>query len=233
MSKKKVSNNSLPKPAFTVRSLKLTEKQKSLLFLSLDNKSKIVFINGPAGSSKTYMGIYSALNLLRNNTDLDLLYVRTIIESADRNMGALPGDAEEKFNPYMSPLIDKLNEMLAPSVVKSLLLKHKIQAMPINFLRGASWVDKIVVADEAQNFTFKELITLITRLGEGSKLFICGDIMQSDIHTKSGFANMINIFNDKESEDQGIFNFKFGKSDIKRSELLKYIVEKLENYSNP
>jgi len=108
-----------------------------------------------------------------------------------------------------------------------------VQAAPINFLRGANWVDKIIVADEAQNFTFKELITLVTRLGENSKLFICGDITQSDISSKSGLANMINIFNDKESVEKGIYSYSFNKEDIKRSEILKYIIEKLEGYQNP
>jgi len=233
MSRKKLAQSIKQKPSFTVRSLRLTEKQKNLLFLSLKENTKIIFVNGPAGSSKTYMGIYCALNLLKNNCDLDLLYVRTIIESADRNMGALPGDAEEKFNPYMAPLMDKLEEMLSSVVIRNLISKHKVQAAPINFLRGANWVDKIIVADEAQNFTFKELITLVTRLGENSKLFICGDITQSDISSKSGLANMINIFNDKESVEKGIYSYSFNKEDIKRSEILKYIIEKLEGYQNP
>ena len=233
MSRKKLAQSIKQKPSFTVRSLRLTEKQKNLLFLSLKENTKIIFVNGPAGSSKTYMGIYCALNLLKNNCVLDLLYVRTIIESADRNMGALPGDAEEKFNPYMAPLMDKLEEMLSSVVIRNLISKHKVQAAPINFLRGANWVDKIIVADEAQNFTFKELITLVTRLGENSKLFICGDITQSDISSKSGLANMINIFNDKESVEKGIYSYSFNKEDIKRSEILKYIIEKLEGYQNP
>ena len=79
MSRKKLAQSIKQKPSFTVRSLRLTEKQKNLLFLSLKENTKIIFVNGPAGSSKTYMGIYCALNLLKNNFDLDLLYVRTII----------------------------------------------------------------------------------------------------------------------------------------------------------
>lgn len=218
---------------FVVKSLKLSEKQKKFLFLALEKDVKIIFINGPAGSSKTYMSIYSALRLLKENFGLDLIYVRTIIESAEKNMGSLPGDAAEKFNPYMSPLLDKLDEMLAINNVKNLVRQEKVKAAPINFLRGANWVNKIIIADEAQNFTFKELTTLITRIGHNSKLFICGDIMQSDINGKSGFAEMINVFNDVESKKRGINVFKFTKDDIKRSEILKYIIEKLQSHSNP
>ena len=100
------------------------------------------------------------------------------------------------------------------TVRKELIDSGRIQAMPINFLRGASWKDKVVVADEAQNFTFKELTTLITRLGQNSKLFICGDFMQSDINGKSGYADMFNLFKDKESESNGIHCFSFNKNDI-------------------
>ena len=115
------------------------------------------------------------------------------------------------------------------TVRKELIDSGRIQAMPINFLRGASWKDKVVVADEAQNFTFKELTTLITRLGHNSKLFICGDFMQSDINGKSGYADMFNLFKDQESQDNGIHCFSFNKNDILRSELQKYIIGKLED----
>lgn len=157
-----------------------------------------------------------------------------MIESADKGLGALPGTLEEKFNPYMAPLEDKLTELLPKtSTVKSDLLDSgRIQAMPINFLRGANWIDKIVVADESQNFTFKELTTLITRIGENSKLFICGDIMQSDINGRSGFKDMINLFKDSESKSKGIHYFQFNEDDIFRSEILKYIIKKLKTCNN-
>ena len=179
------------------------------------------------------MAVYSALRHLSNNNDLDLMYIRTIIESADKGLGALPGNIDEKFNPYMGPLQDKLDEMLpaknaAPTVMKE-LMEQRVQAMPINFIRGANWINKIVVADEAQNFTFKELTTLITRIGENTKLFICGDFMQSDINGKSGFNAMYNLFNDEDSKLKGIHCFRFTKHDIMRDELLKFIIGKLES----
>ena len=81
--------------------------------------------------------------------------------------------------------------------------------------------------DEAQNATYKELTTLITRIGENCKLFLCGDLMQSDINGKSGFGDMMDLFNDEESRSKGISIFKFNNSDIKRSEILKFIIKKL------
>jgi phosphate starvation-inducible protein PhoH and related proteins len=210
---------------------KLDEKQLLFLSKSLSDKTKILFINGPAGSSKTYMAVYSALRLLSGNDDLDLLYVRTVIESAEKGLGALPGDLQEKFNPYMAPLNDKLEEMLPKNTTDkhALLADGRISAMPINFLRGASWKDKVVIADEAQNFTFQELTTLITRIGEGTKLLICGDSMQSDINGRSGFSSMCSLFSDDKSKQKGIEYFEFNEDDIKRSKLLKYIISKLNS----
>jgi phosphate starvation-inducible PhoH-like protein len=142
----------------------------------------------------------------------------------------LPGDLHEKLNPYMAPLDEKLRELIPSNtgLVDELIRKERVQAMPVNFLRGANWINKVVVADEAQNFTFKELTTLLTRIGRDSQLFICGDYMQSDINGKSGFKQMFDLFNDDQSKDNGIQCFSFGFEDILRSEILSYIIKKIE-----
>ena len=216
------------KQSIQLNNFKLDTRQLLFLEQALSTKTRIMFVNGPAGAAKTYMAVYSALRLLSAFDELDLLYVRTVIESADKGLGALPGDLTEKFNPYMAPLMDKLDEILPKntSLKYDLLAKGRITSLPINFLRGASWRSKVIVADEAQNFTFKELVTLITRLGKNSKLFICGDSMQSDIH-KSGFVDMCRLFDDSTSRQRGIEFFEFTEADIKRSALLKYIISKL------
>ena len=232
MSKKKtdLEIGQLRPPKINIRNLGLTEKQKSLVRLSLQEDNKVIFISGPAGSTKTFMAVYCALKKLKKEEDLDLLYVRTVIESAEKGLGFLPGDIHEKLNPYMAPLDDKLRELIPQNsnTVDELIRREKVQAMPVNFLRGASWMNKIVVADEAQNFTFKELTTLLTRIGSNSQLFICGDYMQSDINGKSGFREMFNLFDDEKSKENGIHCFSFGFEDIKRSEILSYIIKKIE-----
>tara|TARA_B110000305_G_C19410662_1_gene625253 strand:- start:411 stop:1136 length:726 start_codon:yes stop_codon:yes gene_type:complete len=226
-------NNNALNTKIRIKGLKLTDKQLKFLEMSLLEETKIVFILGPAGSTKTYMAVMSALKHLQKNDEMDLLYVRSAIESADKGLGALPGTLEEKINPYMAPLEDKLLELLPrSSTVKSELLKSgRIQSIPVNFLRGANWINKIVVADESQNFTFKELVTMITRIGEGSKLFICGDLMQSDIYDKSGFKPMMDVFDDKESQEKGIHCFRFNEDDIMRSGILRYIIKKLKSHN--
>ena len=229
--KTEVKVNQLAPPKITVKNLGLTERQKELVRLGIDSSNKIIFISGPAGSTKTFMAAYCALKRLKQQEDLDLLYVRTVIESADKGMGALPGDIDDKFSPYMAPIEDKLRELLprTNNMATEMIKSKRVQAMPINFLRGANWKNKIVIADEAQNFTFKELTTLMTRLGEGSQLYICGDYMQSDINGKSGFLDMFNLFNDEESKNSGIQCYSFGLDDIKRSEILSFIVKKISN----
>jgi phosphate starvation-inducible PhoH-like protein len=213
----------------SLRGKRFSPRQRELFKLTTAAKNTITFIGGPAGSAKTYLSVYSAMSLLSKNKDLDLLYVRTVIESADKGLGALPGDIEEKFNPYMSPLLDKLEEMLPHSEIHELMKAQRISAVPINYLRGASWRNKVVIADEAQNFTFKELTTLVTRIGEGTKLFICGDYMQSDINGKSGFEDMVKVFSGEDCRKNGIHTFDFTTDDIFRSEILKFIIKKIEN----
>lgn len=218
---------SLTKTNIKLKKIALTEKQLKLLKIIFDNESKIVFISGPAGTSKTYVAIYGALQLFNMNNERGITYVRTIAESGEKSLGALPGEMAEKINPYMMPMNEKLDELLIPGQASILKEKEIVKGMPINYLRGASWRDEIVIADESQNFTFKELTTLMTRLGEGSKLIICGDPMQSDINGKSGFADMYSLFNDDESKVQGIHTFHFGAQDILRSKILKFVIEKI------
>jgi phosphate starvation-inducible PhoH-like protein len=213
---------------FKSKKFKFTEKQKDLLDIILNPDNKIVFISGPAGTSKTYLSLYGALQIMQQNKEKDLIYIRSIAESADKGLGSLPGDISEKFDPFLMPLYDKLEEIIHAGDVAFLKNEGKISAAPINFLRGASWRDKLIVADEAQNFTFKELTTLITRIGEDTKIIICGDFMQSDIHHKGGFSQMFDIFNDQQSESNGICSFSFNESDIVRSQILKFIIRKLE-----
>ena len=215
---------------FKQRKFKFTARQRRFLATLLDPNVKIFFVSGPAGSCKTYMSLYGCLRLMAVDTEKELLYVRSIAESADKGLGSLPGDITEKFNPFLMPLYDKLEEIVFEGDTAFLKQKGRISAVPINFLRGANWSNKLIVADEAQNFTFKELTTLVTRLGEDSKLIICGDFMQSDINGKTGFGEMFDLFSDEQSEENGIHSFKFTRADIVRSKILKFIISKLETH---
>ena len=215
---------------FKQRDFRFTVKQRQLLDSILSDDVKIIFVAGPAGSSKTYMSVYGCLQIMAKDFEKDLLYIRSIAESADKGLGSLPGDISDKFDPFLMPLYDKLDEMVHEGDTAYMKQIERISAVPINFLRGANWNNRLIVADEAQNFTFKELTTLITRIGEETKLIICGDFMQSDINGRSGFKEMFDLFNCEESLDHGITSFQFTNKDIVRSKILKYIVSKIEKH---
>jgi phosphate starvation-inducible PhoH-like protein len=205
---------------------KLTEKQQKFLELANDKNTKIMFVLGPAGSSKTYLAVLNALKMINDKKVSDLIYIRSAVESADSKLGFLPGEADEKMAPYLQPLMDKLVELLPKNEIDVLQKEERFSSIPVSFLRGLNWNAKVIIADEAQNMTYKELFTLITRTGEFSKVFILGDPEQSDINGKSGFIKMINTFRDDESRYNGIHVFEFTEEDIVRSGLVKFIIQK-------
>lgn len=217
------------KNELTIAKRELTEKQKEFLEIAMDKNTKLMFITGPAGTSKTYISVMAALQLLNLKKVSDLLYLRSAVESSDSKLGFLPGEAEDKMAPYLQPLVEKLTELLPKSEVDLLQKDGRISSVPIGFLRGLNWNAKCIIADEAQNMTQKEIITLITRTGEFSKVFVIGDPDQSDIGHKSGFMKIASLFNDDESRAQGMFTFEFTEEDIVRSGLVKYIVKKIKN----
>lgn len=208
----------------------LTEKQKQFLKLALDNSSKVLFLSGPSGSSKSFLAVLAVLELLNIKKISDIIYIRSVVESSDNKMGFLPGDANDKLSPYLEPLVEKLEEMLSSTDITMLQKEKRIIGKPTGYLRGLSWNAKGIIMDEAQNATKKELSTLLTRVGHFSKLFICGDPMQSDINGKSGFADICKTFDDNESKEKGIHVFYLTEEDIVRSEIVKYIVMKLQLY---
>jgi phosphate starvation-inducible PhoH-like protein len=206
------------------RKHKLSAKQQAILKKIWDDKTGIVIIDGPAGTAKTYTAIYGALQEVKEKGK-QLLYLRSLAESSQYRMGALPGTLYEKFDPFTDPLDDKLHEFLSPVDISYLREHVLVDMKPINYLRGADWKSKIVVIDEAQNLTRENLLTALTRAGEGTKVILCGDLMQSDIK-ESGYQEVCDKFNDKKSEKMGIYHFCFGVEDIVRSELVKFIVTK-------
>lgn len=208
----------------------LTARQKEFRDIILDKHTKLVFINGPAGCSKTWLAVYCGLLLLQSKRHSHISYVRTVIESASKSLGALPGTESEKLLPYMMPLTDKLEEMLPSGEIKRLVNEERCKGIPVNFLRGASMNAQFIIGDEMQNATFKELLTIMTRLGRYSTMVLLGDSGQSDINGSSGWMGMFDLFNDDSSRAEGIHCLSFTREDIVRSEILGYILERTENY---
>ena len=217
-----------------IRDLDWTEKQKAFIELALHKDTKIIFLSGPSGTSKSLLSVYCALHLLNQKKASDILYVRTLVESASTPMGTLPGDADEKLHFFASVLNDKLDELLPSGDIKRLKTDNRIAALPVNYLRGASYNAKAIILDEFQNATIPEIVTAITRIGQFTKYFILGDPMQTDIKQKhlSGFKTLFDVFNTEQAREKGIFCVEFSKEDIVRSEILKFIIDQLQIYQD-
>ncbi len=211
----------------------LTDKQKQLIDLILDKDTKVVFLSGPAGTSKTFVSVLAGLTLMNKRSISDILYIRSVIESASKSLGYLPGEADSKLEPFLRPLRDKLEEFLPPNEVERLVKEKRVEGVPVGFLRGASFNARFILADEAQNLTTKELLTVLTRVGKFSKLVITGDPSQADINGNSGFQKFCDMFNDEESRKHGVHYFSFTKDDIVRSEIVKFIVGRVEQQLAP
>jgi phosphate starvation-inducible PhoH-like protein len=207
---------------------KITPIHEEFLEACFKDECKMVLVDGPAGSAKTYLSVYIALQLLRTHKVSEIIYIRSIVESASKSMGSLPGEVDEKFLPWCFPLFEKLNEFLDKSMSSSLITEEYIKCVPVNYVRGLTFNNACVIVDEAQNLTQGELTTILTRFGEHTKYIVTGDTQQSDIGAKTGFKSIVSAFDSKESYEHGIYTFKFNELDIVRSEILKYIVKVLQ-----
>ena len=201
------------------------EHHKAFVDKAFEDNSHIIFCDGPAGSSKTYCATYVALSMLRDKKIDEIIYIRSIVESATRKLGSLPGEVDDKFKPWSIPLIEKCDELVGKQTTNILFESDYIKSIPVNFLRGSTFSNSVVIVDEAQNLEHSELVTILTRFGKNCKLFVIGDTRQSDIFDKSGFKKIMNVFDTEESNTHGIHSFHFTEDDITRSKLLKYIVK--------
>ena len=208
----------------------LNEHHKAFVEKATEDDSQILFCDGPAGSSKTYLAVFVALSMLRDKKIDEIVYIRSIVESATRKLGSLPGEVDEKFKPWSIPLIEKCDELVGKQITEMLFESDYLKSIPVNFLRGATFTNNVVIVDESQNLEHSELVTILTRFGKNCKLFIIGDSLQSDIQ-KSGFEKIMRAFDTEESNKNGIHAFHFTEEDIKRSDLVKFIVKKLKNFS--
>ena len=212
-----------------IKDLKWTNRQKEFIKLALEEDTNIMFCSGPAGTSKTMLSVYAGLRLLNKKSVSEIVYVRSAVESSDARLGFLPGDADTKLHYFNLPFADKLNELLSEPDIKRLQKEEKVTTYPINFSRGMSWNNKCLILDECQNSTLKEIITFLTRIGRCSKIFICADPMQTDLKNgnRGAFSRLKELFSGKDSQKNGIHTFEFEEKDIVRSEILKFIIKKV------
>lgn len=192
-------------------------------------KKELVFGTGPAGTGKTYLACaYAAAMLERGEVDRIILS-RPAVEAGER-LGFLPGDMKEKVDPYLRPLYDALYDMIPPERVERALASGMIEIAPLAFMRGRTLAHSAVILDEAQNTSSMQMKMFLTRLGEGSKMFITGDTSQIDLPrgTFSGLVEALRVLKGV----KGIARIKFTAEDVVRHKLVARIVNAYDSDSN-
>lgn len=211
MTRRKITNKIEPK----------NKNQKE--FINAVVEKSIVFAIGSAGSGKTFLAAAKALEYLEFAFVDRIVIVRPVVATED--IGYLPGDMNEKLDPYLMPLMDAFISVSNPKRVQDLTRTGEIEVAPLAFMRGRTFSDAFIILDEAQNTTIEQMKMFLTRFGENVKVVITGDLSQSDIQGKNGLAWAIEKLNNCSS----VSIIRYNNSDVVRSalvrEILRYIDE--------
>ena len=198
-------------------------------YLDAIDQHDIVFGIGPAGTGKTYLAMAQAIAFLLQKKVSRIILARPAVEAGEK-LGFLPGDLQEKVNPYLRPLYDALYDMLEVERVERLLERGNVEIAPLAFMRGRTLNDSFVILDEAQNTTSEQMKMFLTRLGFGSKAVVTGDITQIDLPTgkASGLVEAMKIV----SGVEGISFVHFDDRDVVRHKLVQQIVKAYEAHQS-
>ncbi len=198
-------------------------------YLDAIEEYDIVFGIGPAGTGKTYLAMAQAVNYLLAKKVSRIILARPAVEAGEK-LGFLPGDLQEKVNPYLRPLYDALYDMMEVEKAERLLERGTIEVAPIAFMRGRTLNDAFVILDEAQNTTSEQMKMFLTRLGFGSKAVVTGDITQVDLPAgrTSGLIQAMHVVD----KIEGIAFIHFDERDVVRHKLVQAIVKAYESFGD-
>jgi phosphate starvation-inducible protein PhoH and related proteins len=199
-------------------------------YLDAIEEHDIVFGIGPAGTGKTYLAMAQAVNYLLAKKVSRIILARPAVEAGEK-LGFLPGDLQEKVNPYLRPLYDALYDMMDVEKAERLIERGTVEVAPIAFMRGRTLNDAFVILDEAQNTTSEQMKMFLTRLGFGSKAVVTGDITQVDLPPGriSGLVEAMKVVGNIE----GISFIHFDDRDVVRHKLVQAIVKAYEAQGEP
>lgn len=190
-------------------------------YIDAMKRSELVICSGPAGSGKTFLGVAMAVKAFKNREVSKIILARPAVEAGEK-LGFLPGDIEEKVNPYMRPIYDALEALMGRELFEKYYEKGLIEVTPLAFMRGRNLDDAYILLDEAQNTTVEQMKMFLTRLGMNSKALVCGDFTQIDLPkgTTSGLYDCMKVLNGIE----GISIVSLNETDIVRNPLVQKIV---------
>jgi len=212
------------KASFEQKFTKPKNKSQEIYTSILRNKQKkIVVANGPAGTGKTLFATEYGVKHFLSDVYEKLIFTRPSV-SVDEDLGYLPGTLEEKMAPWIRPIYDILYQFMSAKEVQSLLEEKIIEIAPLGFMRGRTFKNAWIVADEMQNCTVSQMKMLLTRMGENSRLVITGDLDQHDKQNEiNGLEDFLLRFKGKRSSS--ISSFEFEKDDIQREEVVKEVLD--------
>lgn len=190
-------------------------------------KRDIVFGIGPAGTGKTYIAVAMAVNAFKNKEVQKIILTRPAVEAGER-LGFLPGDMQDKVDPYLRPLYDALYDVLGRDAAIRLKEKEAIEVVPLAYMRGRTLDNSFIILDEAQNTTREQMKMFLTRMGFGSKVVVTGDVTQVDLPKgkKSGLVEAARVLKDVE----GIDFCYLKETDVVRHELVKRIITAYDRF---
>ena len=188
-------------------------------------RSSIVFGVGPAGTGKTYLAVALAVYALKNKEIDKIILTRPAVEAGEK-LGFLPGDMNEKVDPYLRPLFDALQEMMGQDAYLRHIERGSIEIAPLAYMRGRTLSNSFIILDEAQNTTKEQMKMFLTRMGENSRIVVTGDVTQIDLpkNVKSGMIDVIEVLDGVE----GIEIVKLTAKDVVRHELVTRIIQAYE-----
>ncbi|MDA8411901.1 MAG: PhoH family protein [Treponema sp.] len=184
------------------------------------------FAVGPAGTGKTYLAVAFALHELLTKAKRKLVLTRPVVEAGE-SLGFLPGDLAQKISPYLRPLYDAMESLVPFETIRRLEESRAIEIAPLAYMRGRSLSNCIVILDEAQNTTREQMKMFLTRIGEGTKAIVTGDVTQVDLprRSESGLVNALQVL----AGVEGIFTTRLDAKDVVRSPLVRKIIEAYES----
>lgn len=220
-----ISFNNYVQQRKTVHLIPKSLNQEKYIDLLTNDSKLIVFATGPAGTGKTMLAMLAGIKAFKENKIEKIVLTRPAVGVDDERHGFLPGDINAKMEPWTRPLFDVLYEHYSPKDVNHMILEGKIEISPLAFMRGRTFKNCWIVADEMQNATPGQTKMLLTRLGEGSKIVITGDIQQTDRREDdNGLLDFKNLFGHYE-DSEFIAGVEFEKRDIARHPAVKEILE--------
>ena len=195
-------------------------------YVSQIRQNDLTLCRGPAGCGKTYLAVALAVEALKSRAIRKIVLVRPAVEAGE-SLGFLPGDLQAKLNPYLRPLLDGLNEMLDYDQVKYLMEHDVIEVIPLAYMRGRTLNDAFIILDEAQNTTSAQMKMFLTRMGEGSKIVVSGDITQVDLPV--GVTSGLRDAWHRLKGIRGVSFVTLSESDIVRHRLVREIVSRYDS----